>query len=679
MLTGYGWCRRPGGENVEKRYELYCRTDPVFYDSPALCPPRGAARPPSEGTPPEGLPYRIDAVLREGGVYLAGDPDTGERVVLKEIGREREAEALVRLAGLGVAPEAKGRFRAGGRRFLVLEHVPGEPLDAALAVRNPLTGAGTDDLDGQGRLEGYVRWAKDVCAKVEDAVMKVHAHGLVHGGLNPANILIRPDGRVTLVGFGAARPIAEPDENAAADPAITPSGTVPPGVGGLDADRYALACLRLALFLPLTELFALDRGKPAELAAVISGLFPVQESFLRPAVRIAGCGTSPRTPHVTETGWRRMRDSMTRAILASATPGRDDRLFPGDIAQFDGDGRGLGLAHGAAGVLYALHATGAGRFPEHEQWLIDRVRRHGTRVAPGFYDGLHGVAHALGHLGRHEEALEVLDIAGRTCPRSLGTDLYGGLSGIALNQAYLGDLDAALHTAALVADRVAGEETDARPGLMYGSTGPALLFVRMFERTGDVEWLTRAERALRRDLRRRVPRADGSLWIADREDDRRATPHLDRGSVGLSWVLGEFLHYRPDPELAAVRGRLDRAARAHLYREAGLFAGRAGIIAYLCRDRAGGWGREDEETGRQLAALSWHAIDFRGHLAFPGERLLRLSMDLATGTAGVLLAVGAALHDEPVGLPFLGGAPPARLRSRPSAGLPVVAVSEGPR
>ena len=29
-------------------------------------------------------------------------------------------------------------------------------------------------------------------------------------------------------------------------------------------------------------------------------------------------------------------------------------------------------------------------------------------------------------------------------------------------------------------------------------------------------------------------------------------------------------------------------------------------------------------------------------------------MDLATGNAGVLLALGAALHPRPVGLPFLG-------------------------
>jgi hypothetical protein len=40
-------------------------------------------------------------------------------------------------------------------------------------------------------------------------------------------------------------------------------------------------------------------------------------------------------------------------------------------------------------------------------------------------------------------------------------------------------------------------------------------------------------------------------------------------------------------------------------------------------------------------------------------------MDLATGSAGVLLALGAALHDEPVHLPLLGaGADDRRLRGR---------------
>ena len=48
-------------------------------------------------------------------------------------------------------------------------------------------------------------------------------------------------------------------------------------------------------------------------------------------------------------------------------------------------------------------------------------------------------------------------------------------------------------------------------------------------------------------------------------------------------------------------------------------------------------------------------------LAFPGDQLLRLSMDLATGTAGVLFAMSTALHERPVFLP---------LPSRPAAQAP---------
>jgi hypothetical protein len=40
-------------------------------------------------------------------------------------------------------------------------------------------------------------------------------------------------------------------------------------------------------------------------------------------------------------------------------------------------------------------------------------------------------------------------------------------------------------------------------------------------------------------------------------------------------------------------------------------------------------------------------------------------MDLATGTAGVLLALGAALHEEPVHLPFLGPVRPDTSRTEP--------------
>jgi len=51
-------------------------------------------------------------------------------------------------------------------------------------------------------------------------------------------------------------------------------------------------------------------------------------------------------------------------------------------------------------------------------------------------------------------------------------------------------------------------------------------------------------------------------------------------------------------------------------------------------------------------------MPYEGGLAFPGDQLLRLSMDVATGTAGVMLALGAALGDDRIHLPLLA---PTRL------------------
>jgi hypothetical protein len=74
---------------------------------------------------------------------------------------------------------------------------------------------------------------------------------------------------------------------------------------------------------------------------------------------------------------------------------------------------------------------------------------------------------------------------------------------------------------------------------------------------------------------------------------------------------------------------------------------------------------------KQIRNLAWHALPYGGGTAFPGTALLRLSMDLATGTAGVLLAVGAALHDGPVHLPLLA---PVR-RTTPQTPAPTGAGS----
>lgn len=55
-----------------------------------------------------------------------------------------------------------------------------------------------------------------------------------------------------------------------------------------------------------------------------------------------------------------------------------------------------------------------------------------------------------------------------------------------------------------------------------------------------------------------------------------------------------------------------------------------------------------------MRGFGFHLLDFAGHAAVAGDQLLRLSTDLATGPAGVLVAMDAVATGRPV-LPFLSG------------------------
>jgi lantibiotic modifying enzyme len=287
----------------------------------------------------------------------------------------------------------------------------------------------------------------------------------------------------------------------------------------------------------------------------------------------------------------------------------------------------------------------------------------------GFYDGLAGVAYVLDHLGHRAEALKVLDICATELAGKwelLGLDLRSGLAGIGLNLAHFAGItgdsslwDKALHVADIVADRLGDEDAvgeisgGAHPfaGLMHGSAGIALLFLRLYEQIDQPVLLDLARTALRQDLRRCVVRDDdGSMQV---NEGWRTMPYLADGSVGVGLVLDHYLAHRHDDQFAAAAAAIRRAAESPFYVEPGLFHGRAGMILHLSRGYSTGTAARRSMVAAHIRRLVWHAIDYQGYLAFPGEELLRLSMDLATGNAGVLLAVGTALHPEPVHLPFL--------------------------
>jgi hypothetical protein len=344
-------------------------------------------------------------------------------------------------------------------------------------------------------------------------------------------------------------------------------------------------------------------------------------------------------------------------------------LFPGDIEQFSHGGHGHSLAYGAAGVLYALHVSGTQLDPEHVDWLIDAGWR--DAVKPGALVGTHGTAYALDVIGRREEALQLLDRLATAKLTSSGIedgllDLSEGLAGIGLVDLHFaqstgesGWRDSALRAADRLAGQLAAKGArqaermgEAREGLAHGASGTALLAVRLYEETGDPGLLDLAETALRRDLDACRNMADGTIQVADGD---RVLPYIEIGSAGIGIVLRDYLAHRPDSPLAALEPGIARACDVDFVIQPGLFNGRAGLIAHLARLRDAEVDLGDLDAratlDRQIRRLMWHAVSYQGHLAFPGDQLLRLSMDLASGGAGVLLALNAALGSG-AALPF---------------------------
>ncbi len=209
--------------------------------------------------------YDLQQVIGRGGmstVYRATDTVLGRTVAVKVLSPalaegdpvwaarfEREARAAASLTHSGVATVYDTGVE-DGTRFIVMECVAGKSLAAILHDEAPLEPAR----------------AVRIGAQVADVLSAAHAAGIVHRDIKPGNVMVGPDGTVTVLDFGIARPADATGLTQTTSLLGTAAFMAPEQASGRTADArsdiYSLGCV----------LYAMLSGKPpftGDLAAAV--------------------------------------------------------------------------------------------------------------------------------------------------------------------------------------------------------------------------------------------------------------------------------------------------------------------------------------------------------------------------------------------------------------------------
>ncbi len=605
--------------------------------------------------PPAGFP-KITAALHHsnsGGVYAADL--NGRGVILKEArphsgwtpdGRDavtrlvHEEQVLSALPVSVSAPRPVGHFEAHGHRFLALERIAGESLANLVVMRNPIT----SDANNAADYEAYRDWALRIATSVRAQVDQLHASGVVHGDLHPRNVLVDDNDRVTLVDFEVST-LTSSDE----PPLVGVAGFVPPDTcSPAERDLYAVACLELFLFLPLTPVLALAPTKPIQLLREAAMLFDLDHSWVKRQLAVlAPAGGRKAEP--ASASMQLTSQQVANQLRADAQPWRSDRLWPGDPRQFSEARYSLGF--GALGVASALKACGVSLSEQQSHWIHASLETDLAEQPLGLMNGLAGAVWGCRALEWHCDAERVLEALRRSHWYELDTALYAGIPGVALtllaNAARQPtDAELALEMWTSLRERVRSAEVLTRVptdggGLFGGTSGTALLSMRLYDHFHDEEMLSFAEEAIERDLATLAEAPDGSLHT---NEGWRLLPYLGYGSAGIGLLLAELLTHgsgtnRQRDALTAIL----RAACAPFTVQSGLLHGRAGLIHFLGAAERLGFSSPHvrEAAERHVNALQLHALPTIEGARFVGNGLLRASCDFASGSAGVLAVLTA--------------------------------------
>jgi serine/threonine protein kinase len=636
--------------------------------------------------------YGIEAALSfssAGGVYLARDNQTGNRVVVKEARPcinaavddydavellKKEYRLLQVVADTGVAPQPIDLFQEWEHWFLVEEFIEGMAMGQHSAAHNILLRTRPTEQDFNEWRVMFSRLAESLVR----IVTILHGRNIVFADLSTNNLIVTADAGLKIIDFEGAHEIGVDRPANLYTPGFASRNRVAGGTAEMEDDHYSVGAVLLAYLLPVNGLLHLnpqarhellssisnDVQLPEGMAELINTLMGPVQSPSAPPPRIEFLATADRcecdvAAPVAEWDYQSVIDDIVTHLNSVADYKREDRLYPADPRVFSTNP--LSVAYGAAGVTFALYKV-TGTIPEAAvDWILQH-RISSTEYAPGLYLGVAGIAWSLLAMGINESAEKIFRSTFRHPLISQSADLFHGMAGWAMtalqffqvtgNEEYLAQAEGA--GSRLIASRKETDRgycwasSDGCPlGLAHGSSGVGLFLLYLHLITKNEHYLAAGLRALDFDLAAGVRTKDGGLsWSESAESRSPLYPYWRFGSAGIGTAIVRFQRLVQSPRYASVLEQIfiDTDRKYAVF--PGRFSGLAGLGEFLLDMHDLSGESRFLEGANKVAKGIMHFRVKRNGIAFPGEVSSRLCCDYGTGSAGIALFLNRLLGKQ---------------------------------
>lgn len=599
-----------------------------------------------------------------GGVYFAKRKSDDLAVIIKEarpqagldgiykdaLSRQNaEYKALVQLKELKGIVNLIDRFKEWEHYFLVEEYVEGNDLKKWISLNFPF-------YYDEEQILRYSNKAKIIIDNLINVVEKMSEKNIAMMDMQPANVLIKDNLEVKLIDF----------ETAFSADSIDKSGLMTVGFSSSKiennsaCDWFGLKKIIKYMVLPIINSEELDEELEKKHLQWIRNNYSTSFSdFIMKKIELCNNKIIELNKHIPNPSLKYeelniIKNKLLKGITKNLT--NDQRFIYGDIRQFELDFGKYNYLTGGVGAAIALSKNNSNNHLV-EDWIENYLvieMKNTTEL--GLFNGKTSTLSLLYDFGYKQMVFETIKEIYEKSLSSKDYSLRTGTSGIGLFliSLYLETkqksfLDMAINLGDNIDDDIKlVKGTDwgsTNTGLIDGNAGISLFYSSLFATTTNQKYLDKAKKLLNKDLKYGLFDL-GSKVYQTIDTKGRALPYLSGGSIGLGVALWFYNFVSKKSDFKTELSSIANLSNIRSTITGGLFDGAGSFL--IIPTLINNYSEKKTSYLKILNLLEMFIIDRNSHYKYAGQFSYRISDDVYSGSAGIILGMLSIENDNPL-------------------------------